>query len=126
MKKSEKTLKDLQVGDMVYHTEMYGNKILVNKIVRITKTQLVLSNGKKVNKESGREVGESMDMWHSVHYYPATDEIILKGDRQRVADFIKKFGDSDFDLSNANYKDLQKIIDTLEEIKAQWGKKEKK
>jgi len=124
MKKSEKTLKDLKVGDMVYHTESFGNRIIVSKIIRITKTQLVLDNGHKANIESGREVGESLDMWHTTHYYPATEEDILTANKQTVVGLVREVGKREFDLTKATEKDLHKIVDAVAVIK-QYQKKKK-
>lgn len=127
MKRDEKSekreIKDLQVGDKVCVRRNYSGRIDINEIKRETKTQFVLDNGEKINKVTGKIVGS--DVWSMDYYYPATDETILERDRQRVENYLHNFGNFEFDLSNADHNDLQKIVDTIVEIKTKWGKKKK-
>ena len=51
----EKTLQDLEAGDLAYVSSRYGYSIL--EIKRITKTQIITTNGSKYRRRDGGLIG---------------------------------------------------------------------
>lgn len=59
----------MEVGDKVI---TYGTDRKIETIARLTKTQIILENGNRYNRKSGRFVGKSS--WCSSHVREASEE----------------------------------------------------
>lgn len=64
-------VKDLKPGDKVITHDRYNT--MVRTVSKITKTMVVLDNGERFNRESGREVGRS-DIWYWTSLEQYTEE----------------------------------------------------
>lgn len=73
METKKKTFDDLQVGDLVIVERMLTKSI--RKIVKITKTQIILDNDEKYKKSNGYPVGPTT-AWSTTHIVIPTDEMI--------------------------------------------------
>ena len=73
METKKKTFDDLQVGDLVIVERMLTKHI--QKIVKMTKTQIILDNDEKYKKSNGYPVG-STTTWSTTHIIIPTDEMI--------------------------------------------------
>lgn len=73
METKKKTFDELQVGDLVIVERMLTKSI--QKIVKITKTQIILDNDEKFKKSNGYPVGPTTT-WSTTHIMIPTDEMI--------------------------------------------------
>ena len=73
METKKKTFDDLQVGDLVIVERMLTKNI--QKIAKITKTQIILDNEEKYKKSNGYPVGPTTT-WSTTHIVIPTDEMI--------------------------------------------------
>jgi hypothetical protein len=82
-----------EVGDLVENTRGYHGRSVIYNVVRITKTQAVLSNNSQtkipIDGINGcREIG-SKDIWSQSRYKLATPESILEIQHQNRIDKIE-------------------------------------
>ena len=73
METKKKTFDDLQVGDLVIVERRLTKSI--RKIVKTTKTQIILDNDEKFKKSNGYPVGPTT-AWNITHIVIPTDEMI--------------------------------------------------
>ena len=73
METKKKTFDDLQVGDLVIVERMLTKNI--QKVAKITKTQIILDNDEKYKKSNGYPVGPTTT-WSTTHIIIPTDEMI--------------------------------------------------
>lgn len=66
-------LENLKVGDEVYVTGRYGELGQIRKVVRLTKTQILLGEHARFRKNTGTEVGGGA--WSTRSIIPVTDDI---------------------------------------------------
>ncbi len=62
-------LENVKVGDRLMSTSgnTFSNKkpLRLSYVERLTKTQIVLSNGEKIKKTNGRQIGSGGSVWNS-------------------------------------------------------------
>lgn len=73
METKKKTFDDLQVGDLVIVERMLTKNI--QKIAKITKTQIILDNDEKYKKSNGYPVGPTTT-WSTTHIVIPTNEMV--------------------------------------------------
>lgn len=73
METKKKTFDDLQVGDLVIVERMLTKNI--QKIAKITKTQIILDNEEKYKKSNGYPVGPTTT-WSTTHIVIPTNEMV--------------------------------------------------
>lgn len=79
-------LSSLQVGDKVAVPDRWsGGQVLA--VDRLTPTQVVLADGRKFRRDSGRQVGSS-DSWNVKWIRPITPEFVEKLERQRLENWL--------------------------------------
>lgn len=93
-------MENFKVGDVVIVRGNSYNPDTVEKIVRLTKTQIVLEDGRKFTRKSGRQVGCSD--WSSFCISKATPEQIkkiqYKQQKEEPVVFLKTVKWKKFDL----------------------------
>lgn len=115
----------MKIGD-VYFRMINGKPISKAEVVRVTKTQLVLSDNTKLringDSASSRPVGS--DTWSQVYYYPYSDERECEYRRLKVKGFLINTLTTDF-INNLDDKKLKIMINTVREIKNATQQEEK-
>jgi hypothetical protein len=71
-------IKNAQVGDLFYCIPVYDTRTIELKVVRVTKTQIVLENEVKINKETGHIVGRNPNPTWSPTYLPACLHVMVR------------------------------------------------
>ena len=101
------SLENLKAGDIVYiHSRWQG--ILIYKIDRVTKTQIIIGNT-KYNK-SGHQIG-SRDIWGSAWIREATPEIIQQYKKQQLQKTLIKL--QEIKITDENYEDVLSHVNSL-------------
>lgn len=72
-------LKALEPGDKVIVRSRYGND--PESVKRVTKTQIILSNGTKFRRTTGWKIPS--DTWNSSYLFQATPELIARIEEAR-------------------------------------------
>ena len=78
----EKTLQELEAGDLAYIESSHGNGIV--KIDRITKTQIVTKKGLKYRRRDGGLIGAGMYYYEYIQTLTAENKGKLKISRLRM------------------------------------------
>lgn len=107
-------LRGVVVGDVLAidkNTSCYPNShnLELCKVERTTKTQVILSNGKKFNKNDGREVTSESFKYQAVI---ASPELVKDIEKQQLKSEIRTKVDKGF-LNRLDSLQLQKILDIL-------------
>ncbi len=100
-------LANLKVGDKVAISNRYGYKSEI--VARLTKTQVVLENGVKFNRESCRRIGD--DAWTFVYLVPLTAEIRAEWRREWLLNEL-----SNYNIKQTSNENLEKIVALLREL----------
>lgn len=75
-------LADVKVGDLLIN-EFRGGKNVV-KVIKITPTQIVVTNEHRYYKESGHKVGNSSAFYYNYIYVPTEGEVELVRQRNTI------------------------------------------
>lgn len=101
-------LASLKVGDKVAISIRNGYRI--GEVSRLTKTQIVLKDGNKFNRESGYLVGRNACN-QPVYIQSITDEILKEWRRNWL---LKEF--YNYDIKQISNENLEKIVALLKEL----------
>jgi len=99
-------VKSLKPGDKVAVETITGGHVF-RKVVRLTKTQIVLDNSQKFYMSSGMSIGGSF--YHKTSIMPVTAEIDEKAERSALIYRIKKSY-----LSAVSIESLRQILSIIE------------
>lgn len=113
MEATDKKLEDLAVGDWVYYTLNYGQRVRPMKINRVTKTQIICGNS-RFNRRTGREVGNH-DVWNFTSIYPLNDAALTTFKRNRVKDKLTRLG-NEIAVTDENYEAIAEHIVAIEAL----------
>lgn len=102
-------LKSLKLGDKVAVETITGGHVF-RKVVRLTKTQIVLDNSQRFYMSSGIIVGGSF--YRRIRILPVTAEIKEKAERSALIYRIKKS-----DINGLSIESLRKILSIIESEK---------
>lgn len=105
-------LANLKVGDKVAILVRNGYRSGV--VSRLTKTQIVLKDGNKFNRESGYLVGRTDSWTYSAYIQPITDEILKEWRRNWL---LKEF--YNYDIKQISNENLEKIVTLLKELEVE-------
>ena len=103
----------LQVGDMVIFATISSKSVA--KVVRVTKTQLTLSNGSRFSRNTGRRIG-SPSRWDITYLEEATPEMVerVRFGNER-AGLVYKLGR--YDWNKMSLEELRRINEALPQDK---------
>ena len=99
-------LKSLKPGDKVVIETITGGHVF-RKVVRLTKTQIVLDNSQRFYMSTGLSIGGSF--YHKTKIIPVTAEINETVERSLLIYRIKKS-----DISDVSTESLRKILSIIE------------
>lgn len=107
----------MKVGD-VYFRMINGKPVSKANVVRVTKTQLILSDNTRLringDSASSRPVGS--DTWSRVYYQPYSDECERVYERLKAKGFLISTLTTDF-INSLDEKGLKVMVDAVAEIK---------
>jgi hypothetical protein len=79
--------KNAEEGTLFYMKGAHSAKVTLVKVAKVTKTQIVLDNLVRLNRENMRQVGDSA---HGLAYYPALPHITERFElAERVQDALR-------------------------------------
>ena len=112
-------LENLNVGDEVIIVDpIFEIRNTIEKVVRITKTLIILSCGLRFRKDNGKEYGDSGHFTYSIHV--ATPEEIeeIKAKQITRKQFEEIFG---FDWSWLSDEDRNKVYEIISKYKYKYN-----
>lgn len=93
---------EYKVGDILfYRTPFSLTKV---RVERLTKTQVVLSDGDRLRKSDGREVGG--EVWTAGHYVTTTPETVKEYETMCLVFRLRKLLNAADNLAHKPYDDL--------------------
>lgn len=111
METKKKTFDDLQVGDLVIVKRMLTQHI--QKVVKTTKTQIILDNDEKYKKSNGYPVGPTT-MWSTTHIVIPTDEMIQNVREDNFKNRLVRNVLNQLSPDNITYEQAVKIKEILD------------
>ena len=111
METKKKTFDDLQVGDLVIVERMLTKSI--QKIVKTTKTQIILDNDEKFKKLNGYPVGPTTT-WSTTHIVIPTDEMIQNVRKDNFKSGLVRNVLNQLSPSSITYEQAVKIKEILD------------
>ena len=100
-------LENVKIGNYLYYRENYSDRIRIEKVDRLTKTQIICGIS-KYRKDDGRKVGASD--WSTVYVRPVNEDIIKEYYLQNLR---IKYQNLKIEVTEENYDELYKIYNEL-------------
>jgi len=112
-------LTGLHVGDLIYTTERYTDRISVRRMAGETPTAWVIKGGSsvdlRVRKKDGYMIGSNTGgrCPDSIYYSILTPEIMERHNQQKVRRAIMGLGTAKVQVTAESYAELKAAVDTI-------------